>query len=60
MAGVPHLRLEVMTRGGFGTDNHIPTLMEALGTAIGKWLLGIFDQALVGASRTFSATLKRR
>ena len=29
MAGVSRLRLEIMMRGGFGTDDHIPTLMEA-------------------------------
>jgi len=34
---------------GFGPYDHIPTLMEPLGTAIGKRLPDIFDQALVRA-----------
>lgn len=34
---------------GFGPYDHIPTLMESLGTAIGKRLSDIFGQALVRA-----------
>jgi hypothetical protein len=34
---------------GFGTQDHIPTFMEPFGTAVGKWLPGISDQAPVRA-----------
>src|SRR5947209_1891192 len=39
---------------GFGPYDHIPTLMEPLGTAIGKRLPDIFDQSL---PKAFYATL---